>query len=108
VLRRQQGAYYDRVQITVLLDRDATETELARLRKKAAPEDNVIVFMAGHGYTDSSQDFYFLPTTADLSPDRFPATAIDGDIIRKNLSRIPGKVVLFMDAVMPVPESRAE
>ena len=102
MLQHQQGSYYDHVEIKVLLDRDATEdaieTELARLRRKAAPEDNVIVFMAGHGYTDSSQDFYFLPTTADLSPDRLAATAIDGDIIRKNLSRIPGKVILFMDA----------
>ena len=26
------------------------------------------------------------------------ATAIDGDIIRKGLARIPGKVTLFMDA----------
>lgn len=101
-LRRQQGQFYESVDLKVLLDRDASEeaieTELTRLRRKASPEDNVIVFMAGHGYTDSAQDFYFLPTTVDMTPDRLPATAIDGDIIRKSLSRIPGKVILFMDA----------
>jgi hypothetical protein len=45
-----------------------------------------------------SQDFYFLPTSVDLAPDMLSATAIDGDIIRKGLSKIPGKVTLFMDA----------
>ncbi len=102
VLTAQQGTFYDSVDVKVLLDSDATEdaieVELARLRKKAAPEDNVIVFMAGHGFTDAAQDFYFLPTTVDMAPDMLSATAIDGDIIRKNLSRIPGKVILFMDA----------
>jgi WD40 repeat protein len=101
-LERQRGVFYDKVEITELLDADASEiaieSELTKLRKKAKPEDNVIVFMAGHGYTNAAQDFYFLPANADLNPDMLEATAIDGDIIRKGLSRIPGKVVLFMDA----------
>jgi WD40 repeat protein len=102
LLAKQQGLYYDTVETTYLLNGDATEkriqVELSRLRSKASPDDNVIVFMAGHGYTDVNQDFYFLPTGADLAPDMLAATAIDGDIIRKGLARIPGKVILFMDA----------
>ena len=101
-LQRQKGLFYDKVEIKLLLDADATETsiesELAKLRKKSKPDDNVIVFMAGHGFTDTTQDFYFLPANVDVSPDMIAATAIDGDLIRKGLSRIPGKVVLFMDA----------
>ncbi len=102
VLERQAGVYYDSADIKLLLDDEATEeaieTELSRLRRKAKPEDIVVVFMAGHGFTDTAQDFYFLPTTVDMNPDSVAATAIDGTILRKNLSRIPGKVVLFMDA----------
>ncbi|MBC8037063.1 MAG: caspase family protein [Rhizobiales bacterium] len=102
LLKAQKGVYYDDVDVKLLLNGDATEDaieiELAKLRKKSAPEDNVIVFMAGHGLTDAAQDFYFLPTSVDLSPDMLSATAIDGDIIRKGLSKIPGKVTLFMDA----------
>ncbi len=71
---------------------------LTKLQKKAKPEDNVIVFMAGHGVTNATQDFYFLPSNVDMTEGMMEATAIDGDIIRKGLSRIPGKVVLFMDA----------
>ncbi|MGH6907425.1 MAG: caspase family protein [Aestuariivirga sp.] len=102
LLKAQEGVFYDHVDVKLLLNGEATEqaieVELARLRKKSAPEDNVVVFMAGHGFTDASQDFYFLPTSVDLSPDMLAATAIDGDIIQKGLSRIPGKVILFMDA----------
>ncbi len=102
LLQKQEGVFYEKVEIKLLLDEaateDAIEIELAKLRKKSAPDDNVVVFMAGHGYTDASQSFYFLPTGVDLSPDMLAATAIDGDIIRKGLSKIPGKVILFMDA----------
>jgi len=102
LLESQKGIFYDDVDVTLLLNGDATEdaieVQLAKLRKKSAPEDNVVVFMAGHGLTDAAQDFYFLPTSVDLAPDMLSATAIDGDIIRKGLSKIPGKVTLFMDA----------
>ena len=102
LLESQKGVFYDDVDVKLLLNGDATEdaieVELAKLRKKSAPEDNVVVFMAGHGLTDAAQDFYFLPTSVDLAPDMLSATAIDGDIIRKGLSKIPGKVTLFMDA----------
>ncbi|HUR43908.1 MAG TPA: caspase family protein [Aestuariivirga sp.] len=102
LLQKQEGVFYDHVDVKLLLNGEATaqaiQVELVRLRKKSAPEDNVIVFMAGHGFTDASQDFYFLPTSVDLTPDMLAATAIDGDIIRKGLAKIPGKVTLFMDA----------
>ncbi len=101
-LAAQKGVFYENVDIKLLLDGEATENaievELARLRKKAGPDDNVIVFMAGHGVTDDARDFYFLPTGVDTASDMLAATAIDGDIIRKGLAKIPGKVILFMDA----------
>lgn len=102
VLARQKGVFYENIEVQLLLNRDATEVAivaaLTKLQKKAKPEDNVIVFMAGHGVTNATQDFYFLPSNVDMNEDMMEATAIDGDIIRKGLSRIPGKVILFMDA----------
>jgi WD40 repeat protein len=102
VLAQQKGVFYENVEVQLLLDSDASEVAvvaaLTKLQKKAKPEDNVIVFMAGHGVTNATQDFYFLPADVDMTEGMMEATAIDGDIIRKGLSRIPGKVVLFMDA----------
>lgn len=101
-LKMQEGIFYEKVDVTMLLDGDATEDsieeQLSKLRKKVLPDDIVIVFMAGHGFTDDAQDFFFLPTTVDMTPDRLPATAISGEVIRRGLSKIPGKVILFMDA----------
>jgi WD40 repeat protein len=101
-LSAQKGHFYDDVSVKLLTDDDATEEnieiELSKLKKKTGPNDYAIVFMAGHGVTDDSLDFYFLPANADLDPDKLAATAIDGDVIRKGLSKIQGKVVLFMDA----------
>lgn len=102
ILSQQKGVFYENVEVQLLLDGDASEVAvvaaLTKLQKKAKPEDNVIVFMAGHGVTNATQDFYFLPADVDMTEGMMEATAIDGDIIRKGLSRIPGKVVLFMDA----------
>ncbi len=102
MLERQRGVYYKDVEIKLLLDGEVTEKalqiELTKLKNKSTENDNVIVFMAGHGVTTPDQDFYFLPTDANIEPDMLTATAIDGDIVRKGLSKIPGKVVLFLDA----------
>jgi WD40 repeat protein len=101
-LRVQQGRYYSSVEETVLTDAEASDKriveELTKLRRKATADDYVIVFMAGHGMTDDALDFYFLPVGANPEPDMLAATAIDGSLIRKGLARIPGKVVLLMDA----------
>ena len=101
-LQTQQGRYYASVETTLLLDGDANDKkiveELTKLRRKATADDQVIVFMAGHGMTDDALDFYFLPVGGNPEPDLLAATAIDGSLVRKSLARIPGKVVLMMDA----------
>jgi uncharacterized caspase-like protein len=74
------------------------ETALARLKKEVGPDDTAVIFLAGHGVTDKQYDFYYLTADADTDPAMLSATAIDGDNIRKTLSQIAGRVVLFMDA----------
>jgi uncharacterized caspase-like protein len=101
-LKAQEGQYYSKVEITALIDGEAdkaaVETALARLRRAAGPDDIALVFMAGHGITDPALDFYFLPANASLDPDLLDATAINGLNIRNALAKIPGRVVLLMDA----------
>ena len=65
-VERQQGRLgrYDHVQVTTLLDRQATKANiLAALTKLAAdtqPEDEVVVYFAGHGTAHANQ-FYLIP-----------------------------------------------
>jgi WD40 repeat protein len=101
-LSAQKGQLYESVTIVELLDgnasKSAVETALARLKKDVGPEDTAVVFLAGHGVTDKQFDFYYLTADADTDPAMLSATAIDGDNIRKTLSQVAGRVVLFMDA----------
>jgi uncharacterized caspase-like protein len=57
-----------------------------------------IVFLAGHGITDKALDFYFLTANANFDPDLLSANALDGAFLRKELAKVQGRVVLFMDA----------
>ncbi len=100
-LKSQDGLFYSSVEITALADaaasKSAIETELLRLKTRAGPDDTVLVFLAGHGMTDAALDFYYLPHGATMDKDLLQASAVDGRLIRKALSAIPGRVVLMMD-----------
>lgn len=101
-LKAQEGRFFESVNTVLLLDHKASENkievELARLRKKAGPNDYVLVFMAGHGVTDAQGGFHFLPADASLAEDEISATSLNGIVIRENLRTIQAKVLLFMDA----------
>jgi WD40 repeat protein len=100
-LEAQKGRFYGDVEVVALLDKDASksaiETGLAKLRRKAGPQDFVIVFMAGHGVTDSALDFYYLPADGSRDPLLYDANNVSGLVINNMLSKIPGKVLLFLD-----------
>ncbi len=76
--------------------RDSILEALRQLSRDARSSDVSMVFFAGHGYTDSYGKFYFLPHEG--SPDRLLSTAISDDDLETALSRIPGKVICFLDA----------
>ncbi|HEX8069497.1 MAG TPA: caspase family protein [Pyrinomonadaceae bacterium] len=65
-IERQQEKLgrFDKVLVTTLVNREATKANilaaLARLAASAQPEDEVIVFFAGHGTAQQNQ-FYLLP-----------------------------------------------
>jgi WD40 repeat protein/uncharacterized caspase-like protein len=65
-IERQQGKLgrYDHVQVTTLIDQQATKANilaaLARLAADTQPEDEVVVYFAGHGTAHANQ-FYLIP-----------------------------------------------
>lgn len=75
--------------------REALGSFLAR----AAPEDYVVIFLAGHGQPDpqDASDFYFLPHNAKL--DRLPSTAVSMWELQRWVSKIKAeRIVLIADA----------
>jgi uncharacterized caspase-like protein len=95
VFRRRAGALYDEVQVHTVLDDQATRAGLQStltetIGRQARPQDTLVMFLAGHGYT-VGQRYYFLPhefqqrTTRfeeDIRRDGIPSDEI-GDWLRK-------------------------
>jgi len=100
-LKSQEGRFYEKVNVETLADGAATksaiERQLALLKKRATPEDTVLVFFAGHGMTTAAYDFYYLAADSEMDADLLEATAVDGRLIRQILGSLPGRVVLMMD-----------
>lgn len=72
-LKAQHGGLYADVQVKVLTDADATRrniiSALEWLKRAVTSNDLGIVYVAGHGWTDEVNNFWFLPvnaTPADL------------------------------------------
>ncbi len=90
---------YGDVTQTVLVDRDARlngiRAGFKSMLETANPEDTVIVFFAGHGFTEN-QRFYYLPQDADITD--LPGTALSIDEISRLTQEISAsKIVLLFD-----------
>lgn len=98
-LRLQRGRLYRDVDATVLTDQAATrlriEQELERMVAAVGPDDLAFVFLAGHGVTTTAGNYFFLPWESD--PGTVLTTGVPESMIRSALSRIRGKVLLFVD-----------
>ena len=67
--KTQAGGLYRNVKIKLLTDKDATlpnvKEGLVWLQKETTSRDLAIVFLAGHGVTDTRNLFWFLPYVGD-------------------------------------------
>ena len=83
-----------------MTDGNATANDVRKgfswLKREMTDKDVALVFMAGHGFVDTDQVFYYLP--ADADPDDLAATAIASSDIQRAVKDIPGKVVMMIDA----------
>jgi len=70
VLETQRGTLYDQVTVKLLTNEKATAAaiidELDWISRAASQGDRVVVFLAGHGVTDERQDYYYLPSNAEI------------------------------------------
>jgi WD40 repeat protein len=96
---KQEGGLYAKVEVRTLVDRDATRANvldaLDWLDQQVTSRDIGMLMMAGHGVTDEKGRYWFLPV--DASPSRLGATAVSQDDIRRDMSAVAGKAIVFLD-----------
>ena len=63
------------------------------LREKMTQKSVGIFFFAGHGEKDKDGALYFLP--ADFKENDLAGTAIDADILKKQVAGIPGRLTMI-------------
>jgi hypothetical protein len=85
-------------QVQLLLDRDATRAHIldaiARYRNTLSTNDNLLIYYAGHGYSDHEADkAYWLPADADSS---FSANRIIADDLTTGVRVLPARHVLVI------------
>ncbi len=92
------GGIYQDVETNVVTypTRDNVIDGLYWLQKVAREDDVSLIFLSGHGATDSHQEFWFL--TRDANFDRLMSTAIPNHDLFSIVTSIKGKKVLFIDA----------
>jgi uncharacterized caspase-like protein len=104
-LKAQKGGLYADVQTKIVddprrPDDDPTQHNvfegLEWLEHSVTERDLSIVFLAGHGYPDSKNRFWFLTREADT--DQLRATAVSNDDLLEYISSFPGKKIVFIDA----------
>jgi WD40 repeat protein len=101
VMRAQQGGLYKEVHVYPqdLVDDHATRDEIRKglnwLRKSTTSRDIAVLFLSGHGQNDAGGHYHYLPYDADESDLDF--TTIQDFEIADFLSKVPGKVVAFLD-----------
>ncbi|MCF8298532.1 MAG: hypothetical protein K9J13_13375 [Saprospiraceae bacterium] len=95
-----QKELYSKIHVDTLFDKDATKTNILKLKQKLLQskiDDQVIVFVSGHGLLDENFDFYF--ATYDIDFDYPQYMGITYNSLESLLDSIPArKKLLLMDA----------
>ncbi len=99
VLDTQRGAgLYNEINVRVLTDEAATRQNILKalnwLRQETKSDDTGVVFLSGHGVPEEGQTFFL---TYDAEIGNLAATAVTQGDLKNVLSRVPGKVIAFID-----------
>ncbi len=85
VLELQKGLkerLYSDVEVKTLTDAEATQKEIFKglgwLAKAPAQGDVAILFVSGHGFTDETGDYQFMPYDAEVEQTAFGVTPVEG------------------------------
>jgi Caspase domain len=93
------GRVYGNVSTTVLTDQEANLSRireaLTTIRNRTSPQDTVVLFFAGHGYTEE-QVFYFLTHETEIT--NLPGTGLSIEEISRFIQELKaGKVAILFD-----------
>lgn len=99
VMAKQKGSLYGEVETKLLANENATKDEILNgfdwLKRKTTSHDIAMIFISGHGGTDTKGNYFYVPV--DFDPKNFAQTSVDFSIIKKTLASLPGKVIIFLD-----------
>jgi uncharacterized caspase-like protein len=95
----QHQKLFSEVHTRILLDAQATRANILtglNWLGGMAQSDMAIIFLAGHGQTSDSNDFYFLGHDTDF--EKLRETGLKWTELRDTLQSLPGTVILMVDA----------
>ncbi len=99
-LRKQSKGVFNKVETKLLTDAQATRSGivdgLGWLKKSMTPRDVAIIFLAGHGSRDPRGEFHFIPV--DVNVRNFAGSCVSGDLLKRAVGNLPGRVVVMLDA----------
>jgi uncharacterized caspase-like protein len=97
--RQQEGKLFNEVRSSLLTNQYATINDITEALNAISTineNDIAIIFMAGHGVKDKDGTFYFQTSNGTL--DDPGVGGISWNILGEYLSKIKGRVILFLDA----------
>jgi WD40 repeat protein len=108
--KKLEGKLYEKVVINLLTDTDGQtitladiESHLEKQKTKAGPEDTTLIFLAGHGVTDSNEEYQFLTADSEIifgekgSLYTRSGTSFDWTRLHKILDQTLGRRLVFID-----------
>jgi antitoxin component YwqK of YwqJK toxin-antitoxin module len=100
-MEAQKGYAFGEVKTKVLSNADATkaniEDAIRQLKGKAAKEDLVLIYFAGHG-VESNGSFYLKPSDAKTDPSELEVSSVDNRWVLEEISRYNAPTLYFLDA----------
>ncbi len=98
-LIKQRGLLYRDVEVKLLTDAKASKDEVLGgmewLRGHVTARDVGVLYLAGHGVNDATNNYYFLPYDTDGA--QLLRTGVAHNDIRITLANIVGKALFFID-----------
>ncbi|MDR1672450.1 MAG: caspase family protein [Bacteroidales bacterium] len=100
IMSKQKGFLYGDVSVKLLTDGNGSKKNILEglewIQRETTSKDVAMIFFAGHGVTDNTGTFFYMPAEADMN--RLRSTCINYVEIKQTTAAIAGKVILFMDA----------
>jgi len=90
---------FGKVEVRVVTDAEATRQGLLDglqwLEERMTPQDVGVFFFSGHGGRDDAGNFFLVPV--DVSQRNPTGSCLNGEVVRKALSDMPGKLIAVLD-----------